>query len=185
MAHVIGCLFCPVSCLSFVPCVVLNNRQPEFYKFMQAHGKDLLEFDDDEGRDDDDDDDDAEGGFDVGDGVEDDLDIAPPSEEEDDPEDWDAPKIPTAEEIQTLVQAARREGSWKAAKILLKHFRTACHAFDDRVTGGLSSVPLHPFIHEWIHHFHFSNAMCDFLISNPPPPPSPPPPCARWTDYDR
>lgn len=123
----------------------LKKTQPEFYKYMQSHGKDLLEFGDEDDSGDDQADLDGSGddgsedveGLDLGEDEED-LELAPESDDEgaaDGEADFDKPNIPSADVIKGLDRAMRVQGSWRAVTLMLKHFRTACHSFDDREAG--------------------------------------------------
>ncbi|KAE8732665.1 Nucleolar complex protein 2-like protein [Hibiscus syriacus] len=107
----------------------LQKKDPEFYQYLQEHGKDLLTFDDE------DIDDDAE-----------DVDIDMEDEETQLDDETDIPdeekkpskNVLTTEMVNSWCKSIREDEKLSAVHSLMKAFRTACHYGDD--TGNDSSA---------------------------------------------
>ncbi|CAN1833523.1 Nucleolar complex-associated protein 2, partial [Linum perenne] len=97
-------------------------QDPEFYKFLQEHDKDLLAFDEDDGVDDDEVDD-ADADTDVDEPVSDHVQV--------EKEDNSSKTVVTTSVVETWIKAAVEDGKIGALRSLLKAFRIACHYGDD------------------------------------------------------
>ncbi|CAN1253371.1 Nucleolar complex-associated protein 2, partial [Linum perenne] len=97
-------------------------QDPEFYKFLQEHDKDLLAFDEDDGVDDDEVDD-ADADTDVDEPVSDHVQV--------EKEDNSSKTVVTTSMVETWIKAAVEDGKIGALRSLLKAFRIACHYGDD------------------------------------------------------
>lgn len=106
----------------------LQQKDPEFFKFLQEHDKELLEFDDD----------------DIDDDVETDMEDAEMQEDEDvgpdmeDKEEKPSKNVITTEMVDSWCNSIRENGQLGAVRSLMKAFRIACHYGDD--AGEESSV---------------------------------------------
>ncbi|GAY49954.1 hypothetical protein CUMW_123040 [Citrus unshiu] len=109
----------------------LQEKDPEFFKFLQEHDKELLEFDDD----------------DIDDDVETDMEDAEMQEDEDvgpdmeDEEEKPSKNVITTEMVDSWCNSIRENGQLGAVRSLMKAFRIACHYGDD--AGEESSVKFH------------------------------------------
>lgn len=106
----------------------LQEKDPEFYQFLQEHDKELLEFDDEDNNDDllDTDIDDA--AAQVGDEI----------TNHDLPGKEQSSKNITAAMVDSWIKSIREDGKLSGIRSMLKAFRTACHYGDD--SGDDSSL---------------------------------------------
>lgn len=99
----------------------LQEKDPDFFKFLQEHDKELLEFDDD----------------DIDDDVETDMEDAEMQEDEDlgpdmeDEEEKPSKNVITTEMVDSWCNSIRENGQLGAVRSLMKAFRIACHYGDD------------------------------------------------------
>ncbi|CAN1833516.1 Nucleolar complex-associated protein 2, partial [Linum perenne] len=102
----------------------ITVQDPEFYKFLQEHDKDLLAFDEEEDDGVDDDEvDDADADTDVDEPVSDHVQV--------EKEDNSSKTVVTTSVVETWIKAAVEDGKIGALRSLLKAFRIACHYGDD------------------------------------------------------
>ncbi|CAN1253369.1 Nucleolar complex-associated protein 2, partial [Linum perenne] len=102
----------------------ITVQDPEFYKFLQEHDKDLLAFDEEEDDGVDDDEvDDADADTDVDEPVSDHVQV--------EKEDNSSKTVVTTSMVETWIKAAVEDGKIGALRSLLKAFRIACHYGDD------------------------------------------------------
>ncbi|CAN1253368.1 Nucleolar complex-associated protein 2 [Linum perenne] len=102
----------------------MKEKDPEFYKFLQEHDKDLLAFDEEEDDGVDDDEvDDADADTDVDEPVSDHVQV--------EKEDNSSKTVVTTSMVETWIKAAVEDGKIGALRSLLKAFRIACHYGDD------------------------------------------------------
>lgn len=109
----------------------LQEKDPEFFKFLQEHDKELLEFDDD------DIDDDVETDMEDAE-MQEDQDVGPDMEDE---EEKPSKNVITTEMVDSWCNSIRENGQLGAVRSLMKAFRIACHYGDD--AGEESSVKFH------------------------------------------